>query len=299
MISGKISVEKDGQRLDIYLRERFPSLSRNFLKKCLLNGLILVNGKQARKNFTLKKGDEICLNGIPEPGELVPLPDPSGHVEVIYEDEDFVAVNKNSGIACAPLSFNEKGTVINFLLSRYPEISLNGKFGLEGGLLYRLDRGASGILLFGRNEEAIEKFKRWSKEKKVLKTYTAIVKGRIDDEIKINLPIYFLHGREKKVYTKIPSSFSCRVRKKYDAETIVIPLRPGNEYTLINAIVYTATRHQIRAHLAHIGHPVKGDTVYGKDKGREDKIYLHLSMLKIDGEEKKLTINSPPPWQGI
>lgn len=299
MINDEFIAEEIAVRLDVLLRNRYPEISRNEFKLHIAEGRVKVNNKRVSKSCIVKKGDIIKLLNIPQKKDKKVQPDNSRKIYVIYEDSDFVGVIKEPGIPSAPFKWDEKGTMLNFTLAKYPEVYLDGRKGIDGGLLYRLDTPASGILLFARSPESFNNYHKLLKQKRVIKTYFALVHGIIENEMVIDVPILFLRGREKKVYTKIPHQFKAAVRKKYRATTKVIPVESKGLYTLVKAIVHSATRHQLRAHLSHTGHPIIGDAIYGKKRSDSERLYLHLGIVRIENQKNTIKIKNLPEWKNL
>ncbi len=303
-ISTSMKVSSSGVRLDVFVRDSVPGLSRSIIKKAIEKGLITVNGKKVPKGFILNRGDVVEINDLPLPETITPEPDETLNLKVYFQDHYFVAVEKPCGVPTLPLRWDEKGTVANYLARHYPEVMEVGRKGLEGGILHRLDVDTSGFILVARREEAFQKFHKWQREGKVRKKFLALVKGDLNDEVTIRVPVMFLHGREKKVYTSVPSSFSAKPRKVYPAVTHVIPLERKGENTLVIAEVCRAVRHQIRTHLANIGHPVVGDSIYGvSQKSREERMFhLHLLEMQVpsagDPAETIIIRSDVPGWAG-
>jgi 23S rRNA pseudouridine1911/1915/1917 synthase len=254
----KLTVDEnnEGLRLDLFLSELLPDISRSKIQNLAKNGEILVNNKIAKSSYSLKEGDTVEFENsfqkiaIPQP-ENIPL-------EIIWEDENMAVINKPSGMLTHPTSIEMSGTLVNAIMYKYREnlSDINGV--MRKGILHRLDRNTSGLIMIAKNNRAHEFLVEEMKNKNFTKKYIAVVRGVIEqDEFAINKPI----GR----HLTQPHKQSIRNDGK-ESLTIVKVLERYTDATLVELTLITGRTHQIRVHMASIGHPVYNDTLYGFGK---------------------------------
>ncbi len=285
----EITEQNINQRLDMYIASLDLDLSRSMAQKLIENGSVLVNEKIPKTSYKTKLRDKIKIN-IEEPKEtsLVAQEIP---LDIIYEDNDILVVNKPKGMVVHPGNGNPDGTLVNAVLNHCKD-SLSGIGGeIRPGIVHRLDKDTSGLIIIAKNDKAHINLSEQIKERKVNKIYTALVRGVIpEDEATINMPI----GRSKTDRKKMA------VRKDgKEAITHITVIKRYKNYTLLKVKIYTGRTHQIRVHLAEIGYPVVGDEVYsnGKNEFGVHGQMLHSTSLEfvhpITGE--KLHFEAPLP----
>ncbi len=260
-----------GRRLDVYLASSGDNLSRSYIQKLIGEGLIKVNGAEARANYRLKEGDEIAVE-IPPPAELHVLPEQI-ELDIYYEDPDVIVINKPRGMVVHPAEGNFSGTVVNALLFHCRDLSgINGV--LRPGIVHRIDKDTSGLLMAAKNDLAHELLAEQLKEHTVTRGYLALVHGSMRyDQGVINAPI----GRDPRDRKKM----AVTSRNSKNAITHYRVLDRAGNYTFLELRLETGRTHQIRVHLAHIGHPLVGDTRYGPARphfGLEGQ-FLHAYLL--------------------
>ena len=267
----KIVVDEENLRLDAYIAKKEEKLSRTMIQKLIEDGDVLVNGNTKKISYKVQAGDIIELN-IPEPKETgikaqeIPL-------DIVYEDNDIIVVNKPKGMVVHPANGNPDGTLVNAIMAKCKG-SLSGIGGeIRPGIVHRLDKDTSGLLIVAKNDQAHINMSKQIKDRKVKKIYIALVKGSIaEDEATINMPI----GRSTKDRKKMA------VRKDgKEAITHFKILKRYDKYTLLEIKIDTGRTHQIRVHMAEIGHPVVGDSVYsnGKNEFGVEGQMLHAKSL--------------------
>lgn len=261
---------EEGQRLDRYLADRIPSLSRSQVEKLISERRIRVDGAIPTKaGHRLRKGELIEVT-LPPPSPAQPTPEDIP-LSILYEDEALLAVDKPAGMVVHPAPGHESGTLVNALLFHRPELSSLDR----AGLVHRLDRYASGVLLVAKTEGVRRALQRQFRRREVRKTYLALVKGRLEPR----------RGRIEAPVGRHP-----RYRKRM---AVVINGRPAStayqvqaylkKHTLLEVRPETGRTHQIRVHLSSIGHPVAGDRVYGRcpsSLGLE-RFFLHACRLEF------------------
>jgi 23S rRNA pseudouridine1911/1915/1917 synthase len=270
MYNFKVTDECQGERLDRWLAEQEIELTRSAIQKLISEGEIKVNDKLVPKNYVLKKNDDVSVN-IPEPKELdvkaQDLP-----IEIVYQDEDLLVVNKPKGMVVHPAAGNYEGTLVNALL-HHCKGQLSGINGIaRPGIVHRIDKNTSGLLIVAKNDKAHLKLAEQIKAHTFTREYEAVVCGRMKNESgTINAPI----GRHPVDRKKM-----CVTDKNSkNAVTHYFVIENFEAYSHLRLKLETGRTHQIRVHMAYIGHPVLGDDVYGKPfKGIEGQC-LHAKKI--------------------
>lgn len=264
----KLTVRGCADRFDKYIAEN-TDISRSYAAKLINDGLAAVNGKRADKKTKLKDGDEITiLIPEPEPIEAKPQDIP---LDIVYEDDALIVVNKPRGMVVHPAAGNFDGTLVNALLFHCKLSSINGS--VRPGIVHRLDKDTSGLLVVAKTNAAHEALSLQLKERKALRKYQCIVNGNIkEDEFTVDKPI----GRHPTDRKKMAIIASGR-----NAVTHIKVLQRFGQYTLLECTLETGRTHQIRVHLAYIGHSIVGDPVYGikKEKYKTNGQILHAKTL--------------------
>ena len=253
----KVSEGEEG-RLDKYLSDKLEDMTRSYLKKLISDDkAVLVNGNPAKPNYKLKPGDIIDL-AVPEPIELeikaenIPL-------DIVYEDNDMLVVNKPQGMVVHPAAGNYTGTLVNALLYHCGD-SLSGINGEKRpGIVHRIDKDTSGLLLVAKNDNAHQKLSSQIKEHSLTRAYKALVHGNIkQDSGRIDAPIG-RHPSDRKKMTITD-------KNSREAVTNFRVLERYGRYTFVECILETGRTHQIRVHMSKNGHPIVGDKTYGVKK---------------------------------
>ena len=252
----EITEENVGSRIDVFLSESEEEITRSHAQKLLADGFVLVNGKSANKNYKLRLGDMLSLTmPEPEPCEAKPENIP---IDIVYEDEDIIVVNKPKGMVVHPAAGNYTGTLVSALLYHCGE-RLSGIGGvLRPGIVHRIDKDTSGLLVVAKNDAAHLSLSEQIKEHKVSRIYHAIALGKIDEDITIDLPI----GRHPIDRKKM----AVTEKNSKNAITHVKVLERFPAMTYVRCELETGRTHQIRVHLSYKNHPLLGDLVYGAEK---------------------------------
>ncbi len=245
------------ERIDAWLSQKIEKLSRSYIQKLINQELVRVNGRNVKPNYRLKIGDTVEVT-IPEPETLSVRPEKID-IDVLYEDNDIIVVNKPQGMVVHPAAGNYSGTLVNALME-YCEGRLSDINGvIRPGIVHRLDKDTSGVLVVAKNNTAHEKLSELFKNHDITRKYIALVEGVIrEDSGTIDAPI----GRHP-VERKKMSVIARRSRK---AVTHFRVLERFKSATHVELTLETGRTHQIRVHMSHIGHPVIGDRVYGRKK---------------------------------
>lgn len=252
-----VSAENAGVRIDKFLAEADGELTRSAIVKLIEEENITVNGAVPNKNLKLKAGDRVELF-VPEP--VLPEAKPENiPLDIVYEDDDLLVVNKPRGMVVHPAAGNADGTLVNALLYHCGD-SLSGINGvLRPGIVHRIDKDTSGLLIVAKNDFSHKLLAEQIKEHSFTRKYRAVVCGNIkDDEGTINAPIG-RHPTERK-------KMAVTMKNSREAVTHYKVLERFGKYTYVELTLETGRTHQIRVHMAYIGHPVAGDPVYGGKK---------------------------------
>ena len=269
-----VSKEDVKKRLDIYLKEKNENLTRSYIKKLLEDGNILVNNKNEKSGYMIKENDKITLN-LPDVKPIEARPEDI-KLNIIYEDDDIIIVDKEKGMVVHPANGNYTGTMVNSLMYSHKGSlsSINGV--IRPGIVHRIDKDTSGILVVAKNDNAHKKLSEQFKVHSIKRKYVALVKGIIkEDKLDINLPI----GRSSKDRKKMAVTY----KNSKEAITHIAVLKRfyNSNVTFIEASLETGRTHQIRVHMSYIGHPLVGDEVYGKkdSKFKVEGQMLHARLL--------------------
>ena len=286
-----------GKRLDIYIGHYEPQLSRNRIQSMIKEGRALVDRKTEKPGYKVKLGEDISVD-IPEKKVHDVLPEPIP-LSVIYEDHHLIILNKPPGIVVHPAPGNFTGTLVNALLHHYgslPSAGLPGSERERAGIVHRLDKDTSGVLAIARTLSALRSLSAQFKNRSVQKRYLALVAGVIKKGSgTIDAPLG-RHVRERK-------KISVHTNKAREAVTLYRVRERFKQATLVEVEIKTGRTHQIRVHMAHIGHPVLGDRVYGGDRAAKighdplQRQMLHAASLSLFHPETghPMTFSAPPP----
>lgn len=260
--------EEIGERIDSYLANKLE-VSRSKIQKLIKQDLILVNDKSVSNNYVVKLNDHILVLGELEydfsvEAEDIPL-------DIVYEDDDLLVINKESGMVVHPAPGHYHGTLVNALLYRF---QLSNKSKIRPGIVHRLDKDTSGVMLVAKNDEVHDMLANMIASKEVERHYLAIVDGVIPhDSGTIDAPIgRDPHNRQKMAVTDIHGK---------EAVTHFKVLETFSNHTLVECVLETGRTHQIRVHMAYIGHPVTNDPLYNKKKATDFGQMLHSKSIKF------------------
>ena len=279
-----------GERLDAYLARAVADLTRSAAQKLIDEGCVLRNGKPAKKNDKLNPGDEITVR-VPEPKEVDIVPTRMA-LDVVYEDEDLLVINKPKGLVVHPAAGHSDDTLVNGLLFALGDklSGINGE--LRPGIVHRIDKDTSGLLAVAKNDFAHRILASQLKDHTMSRTYEAIVCGSFrEDSGTVNAPI----GRHPSDRKKM----CVTQRNSKEAVTHWEVVARYRGYTHVRCRLETGRTHQIRVHMAYIGHPILGDTVYGHKKPElgQDSQCLHAGALcfRHPRDERPVMVFAPLP----
>ncbi len=261
-----VSQAETGIRLDRFLATHLPTLSRRELAELIALKAVFVNGYPARKGQHLTQGDIVGAHlhtGL--------SPNPKLDLVVLFADEAFVAIDKPAGMPSLVLRHSETMTVANFLAARFPETLSVGSAQREAGLVHRLDTDTSGVLIAARTSAAYTHLRTQFNQRRVYKEYRAVVEGHFQPAGAFH---FFLaprgpHRRHMQVVHNTAAQ---------EALATYVPLQSGADWTLVQIIIETGVRHQIRAHLSALGYPIWGDRLYGSHV-QKDALHLHAHVI--------------------
>ena len=266
----EVKVVENDIRIDKYLSNN-TELSRTLISKMIDNGYILVNGKKTKNNYKVKENDIISIDDSFK--EEINIEPEEMDLDIVYEDNDIMIINKPSGIVVHPGNGNYKGTLVNGLMYYTNNLSdVNGE--IRPGIVHRIDKDTSGLIIVAKNNKTHEILGDYFKNKSITRTYIALVKGEIGTNSgTIDAPI----GRSDKVRKKM----AVTAKNSKNAITHFTVLKRYKGYTLIKCKLDTGRTHQIRVHMAYIGHPVYNDPVYTNDKCSDFGQFLHSYSMEF------------------
>ncbi|HEY48617.1 MAG TPA: RluA family pseudouridine synthase [Dehalococcoidia bacterium] len=263
----EFTVDSHGSRLDRYIAEHCQ-ISRAYAHKLIDDGHVLVNGHHAKASHRLNPGESIEVT-LPPPAPIALTPE-AIPLNVVYEDNDVIVIDKPAGLLVHPAAGQRSGTLVNALLARCPDLGgIDGS--LRPGIVHRLDKDTSGLIMAAKNDAAQMSLSRQIKQRTITKGYIALVSGRLSPERgAIEAPVG-RNPRDRKRMAVVSGGREARTEYK------VMKYLEG--YTLLEVMPETGRTHQIRVHLAAIGHPVFGDPVYGKKSPLLRRQFLHAHRL--------------------
>ena len=289
-------VTEAGERLDRYVAAKCPQLSRSQAHKLIEDGLVTVNGRTAKASLRLNCEDRVTITLFPQTA-TAPLPEPIP-LSIVYEDADLLVIDKPAGLTVHPAPGHPNHTLVNAVLERVPELARSGD--QRPGIVHRLDKDASGLMVVARHHPAQLDLIAQFKARAVVKAYLVLVSGSLTpDDGTIEAPIG-RDPRHRKRMAVVGEGEGREARTNYH-----VLRRIGND-TLLEVRPETGRTHQIRVHLAAIGHPVVGDSVYGgKTKRAKElaRLFLHASRLGVklpaSGEFREFRSKLPPDLERV
>ena len=278
-----------GERLDTYVSSLNSDMSRSNCQRLIKEGNVLVNGNSSKESYRVKLGDEVLVKI--EPPKEAKIEAQEIPLNIIYEDNDIIVINKEKGMVVHPGNGKMDGTLVNAVLSHAKD-SLSGIGGeIRPGIVHRLDKDTSGLIIVAKNDSAHINVSEQIKNHEVTKIYTALVRGNIEeDEATIDMPI----ARDERDRTKMATNIDGK-----EAVTHFKVIKRYYDYTLLRVKIDTGRTHQIRVHMAKIHHPVIGDEVYsnGKNEFNVKGQLLHSTILEFKHPRtgEKLHFEAPLP----
>lgn len=287
-----------GMRIDQYINNIDENITRNYAQKLIEEQNILLNGEKTKSSYKLKSNDEVEIMDIDiVDAEILPENIP---LDIIYEDQDIIIVNKEKGMVVHPGNGNTSGTLVNALMFSHKDnlSQINGV--VRPGIVHRIDKDTSGILVVAKTDKAHKILSESFKRHDINRKYIALVKGIVEkDNLKINLPI----GRDNTDRKKM----AVTTKNSKEAITYIKVLERfyASNYTLIEATLETGRTHQIRVHMTYVGHPLMGDTTYsnGKNEFGIEGQMLHAKLLGINhpitGKYMEFEVDVPKEFKEV
>ncbi len=283
----RLKAESDGVRLDKWICEQAPDISRSQAQRLIEGGFVSVNGSMARPSVKVAAGDEVTVElPPPPPSTLAPENIP---VKIVYEDDDLLVVDKPPGLTVHPAPGHPEHTLANAVMSHLTQPDTGDSN--RPGIVHRLDKDTSGLIIVAKNPTAHENLMKQFKERIVSKVYLALAQGHMTpDEGVIEAPI----GRDRSHRERMAITDAAHGR---EARTAYRVLKRTSGYSLLELKPETGRTHQIRVHLAAIGHPVVGDKTYGKGSELIGRQFLHAHRLRfrLPSSGKVIELVSPLP----
>lgn len=282
------------ERIDKYIAESMDDVSRSQVQLWIADGHVTVNGSKVKANYKLGEGDQIMVT-VPEPAAVEIIPE-NIPLNVVYEDASVIVVNKQRGLVVHPAPGHTSGTLVNALMYHCKDLSgINGE--LRPGIVHRIDKDTSGLLMAAKNDKAHVSLAAQLKEHSVNRRYIALVHGHVHhDHGTVDAPI----GRD----TNDRKMYTVTERNSKHAVTHFTVLERLGDYTLLELKLETGRTHQIRVHMKFIGHPLVGDPMYGRNKGiKMNGQALHAQTLGFvhpdTGEQMEFTAPLPQDMEDV
>jgi 23S rRNA pseudouridine1911/1915/1917 synthase len=294
-----VPAELDGARLDKAAAKLAANLSVARVKRAIEEGHVRVDGRRRAKGSSVRAGETITIAQaeIADP-DAPAVPEPAAALAVCFESDAVLVVDKPAGQQTAPLRGGEQGTLANALVGHYPALSGVGYGPREPGLVHRLDKGTSGLVVVARTETAFEVLRAALKDGRLSKKYLLVcASADLPDEGTIAHPLANHPKDQRRVLACIHPRDVMRYAPR-EATTRFRVIRRGDSHALVEAVAPRALRHQIRVHFASIDHPLVGDALYGStEKMAQDRHALHASYVSFEGEESvpRFGVESPLP----
>ena len=283
--------EETGERIDSFLSGK-TDFTRTRIQQLIKDRNITVNGKPTKSSYKIEENDEIAIE-VPEV-ETTEIKPENIKIDIVYEDSDIAVINKQAGLVVHPAHGHYSGTLVNAILYHIKDLSgINGE--IRPGIVHRLDKDTSGLIVIAKNDKVHTALTEMFQEKKIRKTYLAILKGKLNkSEGKIVTQI----GRDKKDRKKM--TVIDDITKGKNAITNYRVISQNNLFTLVKVNIETGRTHQIRVHMRYLGYPILGDSVYGR-KDNEKRQMLHAYKLEfihpITGRQMEFTGEIPEDFQ--
>ena len=300
-LTWEIGAAEEGGRLENFVRRHLPHLSRRQSTKAIDESAFLVNGRRATKGQRLKQGDRVVFHGAKHWLSELPVAAVRARVTVIYEDTEIIAIDKPAGIPTHGFSGRDVDTLANMIVAQWPELSSVGRSRWEPGLLNRLDTETSGLVLVAKNQPAYDNLREQFRGRRVTKKYIALVWGEVASSGSIGLAL--AHDPTDRRRMRVVDDFGTNRRplRSWHALTSFRKLASSGAVSLVEITMETGVTHQIRVHLAAIGHAIVGDPLYGSKKDPTDlaRHFLHSSCLQFahPASGQRTILESPLPTE--
>ena len=306
------NIAGSGERLDRRLLNTYPWLDRATVEALISSGHVRLNHRPVKKGAKLADGDILECRDIPEPADLKLQPNPDLPLKILFEDHAVLALDKPAGQPTHPLRFAETDTLANALVARFPALADIGDDRLFPALLHRLDTQTSGLVIAAKTAAAYANLRAQFRRFTVQKHYTALVHGRVEQPGRLEVPLTHQTRTPCKMAVvrnpdKVPQN-DC-----FAAATSWVPLKTGQEFSLLDVTIFTGVTHQIRCHLAAAGFPIAGDVLYGSPipslksqvsgLSSSPRHWLHAARLicshPVTGKSLDVSSPLPPDWPAV
>ncbi len=288
----RVGPAEEGQRLDYFLATKL-GISRANVRRALARGVVSWRGRPAdpaAKGAQVHEGDELCVREAVDPRSAAPIPEPDRALQILAEGPGWCAVDKPAGTPVHPLEPHEQGTLLNALAARHPQIVGVGEGGLRSGVVHRLDVDTSGVLLFATEASSWERLRDAFRRHRVEKLYWALVQGRLEGEGELSLTLTVSQHRPARV--RVVDAGGADGGRGRLTQLAWRSLRASDAASLVEVRPVTGFLHQIRASLAHLGHPLLGDPAYGgPEDPRAPRHLLHARHVR----HREIEAESEPP----
>jgi len=289
-----VPAASDGARLDVFLRDHLAGLGRAAVRRLIEDGRVTLEARRANGRERVRAGQRVAVRGEIGAGAL---PDPSAPLVIAYEDAACVVANKPAGMPSHPLAPGELGTLASALVARFPEMANFGYSAREPGIVHRLDTDTSGLVLAARTPEAFSDLRAQLEAGSIDKRYLALCAGVPE---RIGVPLHAaLSARGPRVHVQLDEGLARSDMQSITTEIVrIVSTHAGGELALIEVKAARARRHQVRAHLAALGHPLVGDALYGgPSTPLLARHFLHAGVLVFvpPGAPAPLRVEAPLP----
>lgn len=297
-ISWRVDDKHAGLRLDTFLRRQLPHLSRRVIERAINESLFTINRRVGRKGEAVQTSERVTFRGDPTWLEAAPFEQPELDVGIVYEDEVVIALNKPAGMPTHGFSARDSDTVANFLVTRLPSLASVGASRWEAGLVHRLDRETSGVVVAAKTRAAYDDLRQQFRRREIQKYYWALVHGAVASAGIIEHSLAHDARDRRKMRALVRGSSPVGNVKAWPAVTRYRRLCKSGEYSLVELEMRTGVTHQLRVHLAAIGHPIVGDGLYG-DNSKDDfdvrRHFLHAKHIRVRHPQSREWIEMEAP----
>jgi 23S rRNA pseudouridine1911/1915/1917 synthase len=299
----RVGPEHAGERLDAFVANVIPTTSRPLVERAIEKRWLMVDGQWRKKGRKLEEGNVVAIERLMEDADWRAVPNPAVVVPVLHKEAAFLVVDKPAGMPVHPLDPDETDTIVNGLLAACPELAGVGPDPLFPAVAHRLDAETSGVMLVARDAKTYDYLRRQFKERKIAKKYIALVCGQIDGAGRLEHHLaHSFGGAHRMVVADDPGRHAGR--KPMLAVTEYSVRERLARHTLLDVVIRTGVTHQIRCQLAHVGHPIAGDALYGSpdaDAGYHGRLFLHAAEIAFrdpaTGEPRVFQSHQPADLQ--
>lgn len=291
----KITQKQSGERIDKFLAGQLPDFSRSRIQKMIKLGNIIINAKPVNAHYNLKEGDDVKITnyklqiinpeGSGQIKNLKKLSITNYQLQIIEDSDEYLVINKPAGIAMHGAPHMDEITLVDLILKKYPKIKKIGEDPARPGIMHRIDKEVSGLVVIAKSQDSYDNLKKQFQERTISKKYTAMVYGQIEkNEDQINFPI----GRSSSGHKMAALPKTVKGGENINGRRAITEFKIEQKfinYTLLKIKIKTGRTHQIRVHLAAYGHPIVGDNLYSTKKTREQNKKINLGRIFLFADE--------------